>query len=276
MILYARAKINWGLDVVGKRSDGYHELDTLMQSIDLYDTVRIEKRKKITVHCPGVDGVNLAEKAARLFFEETGLQGGASIWIEKRIPMQAGLGGGSADAAAVLVGLDRIYKTDLGDKLLEMGAKIGADGPFCIKGGIARAKGIGEKLEHLPEGKKYRLVLVKPHRGLLTKEVFHFFDTAGGKKPDIATLMKGVCTHNMDLIRQGIDNALHRAGQRLCPEIDRAYDILYSMGAKAVCMTGSGPTVFGIVEEGTPVRQRVEGFQMIYTDTAFQGVEVVG
>ncbi|MBP0959505.1 MAG: 4-(cytidine 5'-diphospho)-2-C-methyl-D-erythritol kinase, partial [Oscillospiraceae bacterium] len=150
----ANAKINLGLDIVGIRDDGYHLLKTVMQSVSLYDIIALEKANDISVICSDetlpCGEQNLAFKAAKLFFEETKIVGGVKISIEKNIPSQAGLGGGSADAAGTIFALNKLYNADLSDeKLCEIGEKVGSDVPFCIVGGTKLCEGIGERLTSL-------------------------------------------------------------------------------------------------------------------------------
>ncbi|MBR2640543.1 MAG: 4-(cytidine 5'-diphospho)-2-C-methyl-D-erythritol kinase [Oscillospiraceae bacterium] len=176
----APAKINLFLDIVGKLPNGYHEIESVMQTVDLFDYVKVEKDDKITVDCNNnaPEGENnIAFKAAKLFFERTEIKSGAKISIDKRIPMQAGMAGGSADAAAVLFGLNKIFGEPLyEEELCEIGAKCGADVPFSIKGGTMLAEGIGEKLSSLPEMADCWLVIVKPDISMSTPESYKYYD----------------------------------------------------------------------------------------------------
>ena len=179
--LKANAKINLSLYIKGKREDGYHYIDTVMQSVNLFDTLKLKKADKITLKCSkrelsGED--NLGYKAAELFFGETKISGGASIYIKKRIPEAAGLGGGSADAAAVLLGLNKLYNSGLSnEKMEEMAASLGADVPFFIKGGTQRSTGIGEVLEALKPFKSGYFVLAKCGTKPSTGEMYRLLDS---------------------------------------------------------------------------------------------------
>ena len=188
----AAAKINLSLSVTGRREDGYHNIDTVMQSVSLYDVLTVIKADKITVECGEMSGEkNIAFKAARLFFEHIETDGGAFIQIEKNIPEEAGLGGGSADAAAVLAGLDRIYNTGLSYETLKaLAVRLGADVPFMLRGGTARATGIGEVLEPLPALWDCFFIIAKKRKRFNVKIRFllrifllsAFFDTSGPVK----------------------------------------------------------------------------------------------
>ena len=275
MKLLARAKINWCLDILGLRSDGYHELDGVMQSIELHDIVFMEKDDSVQVICPSIPDENIVERAANFFFEQTGILGGAYISVEKKIPVQAGLGGGSADAAATLLGLDLLYQTNLSEQLREMSVCIGADVPFCMAGGIARAKGVGERLTKVEPARDFPLVLVKPKVGLSTAEVFQLYDRVGGSGPDIGRLLTGLAKGDIREIRKGLGNSLEKASKTVCPQIAEAYELLYDLGAKAVCMTGSGPTVFRVFDTELGEVPRIRGFEVIQTTTCMAGVEIL-
>ena len=183
MKIKAYAKINISLDVVGKRKeDGYHLLRMIMQNIDLYDEIYVEKRKEgITIDCNKnyvpTDSRNLAYKAAMLFKEKYNIKEGVYINIIKNIPVSAGLAGGSTDGAAVLKLMNKLFEINASDEeLMEMGLSLGADIPYCIKGGTALCEGVGEKITPLKPFKDKILVLVKPSFGVSTKEVYKAFD----------------------------------------------------------------------------------------------------
>lgn len=274
MILNARAKINWALKVCGLRPDGYHELDGVMQSVALHDVVRVEKADGIFVHCPAVEGENIAHKAARIFFERTGKTGGASVWIEKNIPVQAGLGGGSADAAAVLFALNSLYETSLGEGLQSLGRQVGADVPFCLTGGTARARGVGEALEAVALGRPLELLLMKPREGLCTKEIFAAYDEIGGVHPDIERLISGLSGGNLAELAKGLGNSLERAAVCKLPIVGRLLDALREKGFSAAGMSGSGPTVFAVCEDGKAALDYEDGW-ICRTRTARRGLVVV-
>lgn len=239
----ANAKVNLSLSVLGKREDGYHELDTVMQSISLYDTVYIEKSDKIAVECGEFGGEdNIAFKTAAAFFKASGINAGADIKIEKRIPSAAGMGGGSADAAAVLVGLDKLYEAKLSyEKLLKIAVKLGADVPFLIRGGTARAKGIGEILEPIkPIGGCYFLI-AKGENKPSTGEMFRLLDSADYNKPDIEKTATAINLQDMVSLLASMDNSFAALWRE-----SRIKAELLKTDADAVSLSGSGPAWFAV------------------------------
>jgi len=249
MILKAYAKLNLSLDITGKRPDGYHELDTIMQSISLYDTVTITPSDslRVTMDTAGIDEVqNTAYAAASAFFANTGTSG-AHIAITKRIPQQSGLGGASADAAAVLIGLDRLYGTHLDpDTLMALGRSIGADVPFSLFGGTARARGIGEKLTRLHIPQDIAFVVLTPRTGISTAAAFARYKPGPPVRMDTVTyaLQKG----DTQLYHRHAGNALSMAALSIAPDIMKAATALRSAGGVPALMTGSGSSVFAIYE----------------------------
>lgn len=242
----ANAKINLSLSVLGRRNDGYHELDTVMQSISLYDRVYIDKSDKITVECGEFGGEdNIAFKAAAAFFKASGINAGADIKIEKHIPSAAGMGGGSADAAAVLVGLNKLYETGFSyEKLLNIAVGLGADVPFLIRGGTARAKGIGELLEPLkPIGGCYFLI-AKAENKPSTGEMFRRLDTAEYNKPNIEDTVSALNSGNLSAVFSSIDNSFAALWQESGVKSE-----LLKTKAEAVSLSGSGPAWFAVYRD---------------------------
>lgn len=246
---YAYAKINLTLNITGKRADGYHTLDTVMQTVSLFDTLTFEKADDITVECGSLSGEdNICHKAARLFFEKTAISGGVHIKIEKHIPVCGGFGGGSADAAASLRGLDRLYGTSLSyDELRSLALRLGADVPFLVEGGTSRCTGIGEVLEKHTAPTMY-LCVSAAHSGASTKAMFEEIDkhNIGGGNSDKAVEY----IENSDV--SGIASSLHNDFDGvccvLCPECGDIKEKLISFGALNSMLTGSGTGVFGIFE----------------------------
>lgn len=249
--VHAPAKINLTLDIVGVRADGYHLLESLFQSVSVYDTVMAEKAESITLDAPACDcpvEKNTAYKAAKAFFEATGIEGGVHLTLQKRIPTQAGMGGGSADAAGVLVALDALYETHLSkERLCEIGLTIGADVPFCVMGGTAYVTGIGEGLRPLPPLPECYIVVAQPQEGISTKEAYAAVDNAVITcRPDnqsaIAYLfvgdLEGVCSQAVNVFE-------------VATELEGVKDIRRKMEAfSPLCsqMTGSGSCVFAIFD----------------------------
>ena len=238
----ACAKINLSLSVLGKREDGYHELDTVMQSVDLSDTVYIEKCRGIITDCKGISAEeNIAARAARLFCEKTGAEG-CKIKIEKRIPAAAGLGGGSADAAAVLAGLNRLYKTGISKtELCEIAVKIGADVPFLIAGGTARARGIGEKLTPLMPLKDCYFLLAKAEEKPSTAEMFSRLDSTDYIKPDIEKTVNAVNCGDLNGVLENLGNSFEILWSK-----SPLKEMLSSTHPAACSLSGSGPARFAV------------------------------
>lgn len=244
----ANAKINLGLDIKGKRDDGYHTIDTVMQSVSVYDKVSVSKNDVISVESGNEEienEKNIAYKAAKLFFEETKINGGAKIKIEKNIPMAAGLGGGSADAAAVLLALNKIYKTNLeSQKLCEIALKLGADVPFFIKGGTFRSEGIGEILTPIKPMKSGCFVLVKQNDKLSTCEMYNKLDSSDYPHPDMEKIIKNIEVNNLFDLCENLDNSFITVNSEFSLR-----ELFFEMGAIGVSLSGSGPTWYGVFDD---------------------------
>ena len=280
MVLHAPAKINLYLDVIEKRPDGYHELVSLICGIGIHDTVRLSFEapcadNKITVACdhPGVpaDPANLAHHAAVAFFDKTGLHCGLSIAIEKQIPVGAGLGGGSSNAAAVLTGLNRHFGFPLPeDQLMSLGRRLGADVPFFIYGCPAIARGIGDKLSPFPEIPDKPLVLIYPGSPVSTGAVYKKLNLALTKTKKIHTKFIFETGKYTDICKH-LYNVLEPAAMELCPEIGAAKQALMESGADGALMSGSGSSVFGIFHEARKAESacrklsRNSNWQVFYT-----------
>jgi 4-diphosphocytidyl-2-C-methyl-D-erythritol kinase len=240
----AYAKINLTLGVLYKRTDGYHALDSVMQTIDLFDSVTVERANDIVVTSTGMllPYDNTIRRAAERYRALTGR--GAQIRVVKRIPAEAGLGGGSADAAATLNGLQKIYG-ELDEKTLyEIGASVGADVPFCMRGGTQRAEGIGDVLTPI-RGMQLHLLVVKPKEGVSTKKLFSLLKLPR-TMPDTTACMHALAEGDLNALSPLLFNALEEPAIELVPEIGRVKAALLYAGARAASMTGSGSAVFGI------------------------------
>lgn len=283
IILKGRAKINLTLDVVGKRENGYHDLEMIMQSINLYDTIYIRKTKVLGVRLKSnyswlpTNEKNIAYKAAELFFEETGIVGGVAIEITKHIPVAAGLAGGSTDAAATLVGLNRLYETHLSkEELMKMGLKLGADVPFCIARGTMLAEGIGEELTTLTPMPTTHVVLVKPPFSASTAVVYGNLDIHNIKRhPDTKLVMEALCEGNVKKVARNMANVLEEVTISMYPEIAKIKEEFMKCGAMGTMMSGSGSTVFGLFETEEAARRASKYFKMkhdmreVYITTTF-------
>lgn len=247
----AYAKINWSLAITGCRPDGYHDLDMLMQTIALGDELSFENARWLSLNVNGqhlpVDSRNLVIRAANMLNETFGMRMGARISLKKNIPSRAGLGGGSADCAATLHALNRLWGLNLPLHTLEqIGLKLGADVPFCLNYGLFRAQGVGEILTPCPGVPEYSLVLNTPGGGLSTPAVFRTWNETGASCAPIdnAALAQALARgdlHAADLLSR---NDLEAPAVRLMPEIQTLMDSYRSLGADFVRMSGSGSTVF--------------------------------
>lgn len=248
MVFNAYAKINLTLDITGKRPDGYHIIDSVMQTVSLYDTVSVEKSDNITVDCDN-DGIigdgNITCTAAKAFFEHTGIRGGAYINIKKRIPLAAGLGGGSADAAAVILGLNRLYGTQLSTaSLCKIGLSVGADVPFCVVGGTARVGGIGEVVTRLPSLADCGIVIVKHGHKLSTKDMYSKIDAADYSGRTTPQAVAAIYSGNLEALCKNVGNVF--SSLALNRELERDFQ---KTSPLCVSLSGSGPSMFALYHD---------------------------
>ncbi len=253
LTVQAHAKINWALDVVGLRADGYHLLDMLMQSISLHDTLTLEKAEDVTLTVNGspdpLGEKNLVVRAARLLQKETGYVGGVRMDLTKRIPSRAGLGGGSADCAAAMRALNELWQLRLSrERLLSLGLALGADVPFCLTGGLQRVRGIGEDLTALPAPEMAHLVLLMPDGGLDTRAVFRDYDASARTLPpvDMQRAQDALVRGDYAALNEYAQNALAGPAMRMSGAIEAAIRALCAQGAQMARMSGSGSAVFGV------------------------------
>ncbi|NMB44706.1 MAG: 4-(cytidine 5'-diphospho)-2-C-methyl-D-erythritol kinase [Clostridiales bacterium] len=256
MFIKSRAKINITLDVVGKREDGYHDLRMIMQTINLYDMVSIRKMNapgiKLTTNLPWLptNENNIAYKAAKLFKESYGIKEGVSISLKKRIPVAAGLAGGSSNAAGVLVGLNRLFRIHKSyEELMKLGVQLGADVPYCIMRGTALAEGIGDKLTPLPPMPECYILLAKPGINVSTVRVFKELDLSKIDNPPLTdVVMDAIRKKDVHTIARNMCNVLEVVTENKYPIIKTIKDTMIQHGALGAIMSGSGPTVFGIYD----------------------------
>lgn len=255
---YAYAKLNLALKILGQRPDGYHLLDMLMQRISLCDELTIQKNKTLTVTSDlPLPAENTMTRAAKVFFEFTGINGGADIAVKKNIPAQAGLGGGSSDGAAVLLALDELYGTNLRlEELIALGQRVGADVPFFMVGGCARAQGTGEILMPVQNNLGCFYLLAKPRGGVGTKDAYRVFHTAGGMPSDMDRAAASLASGDKSLFSKTAGNDLLPAAMVLCPDIGRILEQFKD--AEAALMTGSGSCVFGLYADKKTALQNME------------------
>ncbi len=252
--LKALAKINLGLDVLGKRENGYHDVRMVMQSIYLYDDVKIVRKStpgielKTNLFFLPTNEHNIAYKAAKMLIEEFQISEGVEIFLNKHIPVSAGLAGGSTNAAAVLYGMNLLFGLGLSkEELMNRGVCLGADVPYCIMRGTVLAEGIGEKLTKLPAMPKCTILIAKPPISVSTKMVYEALDSKKiVEHPDIDGLIKGLENADLCAIAGSMGNVLEDVTVSLYPVIDKIKEVMKKEGALNAMMSGSGPTVFGL------------------------------
>ena len=265
MKIKAYGKINLTLDVVGRRKDGYHLLDTVMQTISIWDELEIQHSRQPGVHLQcnkdslPTDSNNTAFRAAKFFLEDRGLENeGVYIFIKKHLPSRSGMGGGSADAAAVLRGLNEMYGTGLSaDKLMELGAKVGADVPFCVVGGAARCTGVGADVEPIEPMPQCWLVVCKPPTGMSTPRAYSLLDQYPLSSTQATPrMLEAMAAGNLKRIGKGLANRFDET-IRMAPvrALKRA---MMDAGALGSMMTGSGSSVYGIFETEQRAREAME------------------
>lgn len=261
--LKALAKINLGLDVVRRRDDGYHEVRMVMQTINLYDRLVIKKTKEpgITIQTNisflPVNENNLIYKAGKLLVDEFEIKEGISVKLNKRIPIAAGMAGGSTDAAAMLYGMNRLFKLGLSkEELMERGVNIGADVPYCIMRGTALAEGIGEELTQLPPMVKCPVLIAKPGISVSTKFVYQNLKLNENTiHPDIDKLVDDIGRKELDSIAADMGNLLETVTIPNYPVISEIKQQMMKSGAVNSMMSGSGPTVFGLFADEKTARK---------------------
>lgn len=255
--LKAYGKINLGLDVIRKRPDGYHDLDMIMQMVDVYDDVIIEKKagEEIVVKADaavlsnGKD--NLAYMAAKMLFDEFGIKSGVEITIHKRIPIAGGMAGGSSDCATTLIGINEMFNLGLSkQQLMERGVKLGADVPYCVLGGTAIARGIGEVLTPLPTPPQCHVIIAKPPISVSTAYVYgHIRPDEITKRPDIEQMTLAIKEQNLNKLSDLLYNVMEEVTVSEYPVIEKLKSIMLENGALNSIMSGSGPTVFGLFDD---------------------------
>lgn len=266
MRLRALAKINLGLDILGKREDGYHEVRMIMQTIQMYDVLEMKKKKipgiSLAVNYPFIpsDERNLVYKAAKLLMDEFQVTSGVEIDLRKFIPTAAGMGGGSSDAAAVLVGVNRMFQLGLTKReLMERSVAIGADVPFCVLRGTALAEGIGEILTPLPSLPKCFVLIAKPPINVSTKFVYtNLRANELTCHPDIDGQIRALQDGDLEAVCKKMGNVLETVTIPAYPIIQTIKDKMMQCGAVNAMMSGSGPTVFGIFNEREQAEKAAE------------------
>lgn len=267
--LKALAKINLGLDVVRRREDGYHEVRMIMQTIHLFDQLKLQKdelpgiRIKTNLSFLPVNENNLVYRAGKLLLDEFDIKEGINIELRKHIPVAAGMAGGSSDAAAMLFGLNKLFQLGLSQKeLMERGVKIGADVPYCLMRGTALAEGIGEELKSLPPMVKCPVLIAKPSISVSTKFVYENLKLDENTvHPDIDELMSRMRTGNLQDICDCMGNVLESVTIPNYPIIAQIKEQMIKDGATGAMMSGSGPTVFGLFEDEETAKRAYAGMR---------------
>ena len=262
----AYAKINLGLDVTGKREDGYHIVSMIMQNVDLYDTLTFEKNDTgeiiLNASSPKIptDDSNLICKVAKQLREKYGVKDGVSVYLEKRIPVAAGMAGGSTDGAATYMALNELWNLGLDTKTMcELAVKLGADIPYCIIGGTALAEGIGEELTTISDMPKCHLVIAKPDIDVSTGWVYKTLDSKEIENhPDIAGVRTAIENDDLKGMCEKIGNVLEYVTASKYSVINDIEKIMEDNGAVKAFMTGSGPTVFGVFDSEQKAKEAVE------------------
>ncbi|KAA9012012.1 4-(cytidine 5'-diphospho)-2-C-methyl-D-erythritol kinase [Niallia endozanthoxylica] len=268
LLVKAPAKINLSLDVLHKRPDGYHEVEMIMTTIDLADRLELtlleRDEVKIISHNRFVpdDQRNLAYQAARLLKDRFSIQKGVLITIEKTIPVAAGLAGGSSDAAAALRGLNKLWNLGLTiHELAELGAEIGSDVSFCVYGGTALAKGRGEMITPLPAPPTCWVVLAKPFIGVSTADIYRRLEVEKIDHPNTKAMIQAINENDFSKVCSNLGNVLEDVTLKLHPEVAQIKDQMKRFGADAVLMSGSGPTVFGLVQHDSRMQRVYNGLR---------------
>ncbi|KAA6442428.1 4-(cytidine 5'-diphospho)-2-C-methyl-D-erythritol kinase [Bacillus atrophaeus] len=264
----APAKINLSLDVTKKRPDGYHEVEMIMTTIDLADRIELteiaEDEVRVASHNRFVpdDQRNLAYQAAKLIKDRYKVKKGVSIMITKVIPVAAGLAGGSSDAAATLRGLNRLWKLNLSvEELADLGAEIGSDVSFCVYGGTALATGRGERIRHISAPPHCWVILAKPTVGVSTAEVYRQLKLDKVEHPDVNGMIEAIEEKSFQKVCGQLGNVLESVTLDMHPEVAMIKNQMKRFGADAVLMSGSGPTVFGLVQYESKVQRIYNGLR---------------
>ncbi|MFA8438987.1 4-(cytidine 5'-diphospho)-2-C-methyl-D-erythritol kinase [Pueribacillus sp. YX66] len=264
----APAKINLALDVLHKRNDGYHEVKMVMTTIDLADHLRITLLESDRIQIESTSGIipndkrNLAYKAAALLKERFAIKQGCKIEISKKIPVAAGLAGGSSDCAAALRGLNELWQLGLSlDELATIGAEIGSDVAFCVYGGTAVATGRGEIVKPISSPAPAWVILAKPSIGVSTADIYEQIDVSTCFHPNVEAMIQAIETQNYKDMCHKLGNSLEDVTLKLYPKVAKIKEKMKQLGADGVLMSGSGPTVFGLTQYDTKMRRIVNGLR---------------
>ena len=288
MRLRAMAKINLGLDIIGKREDGYHEVRMIMQTIRMYDVLEIRKKSSpgifLSTNLPYIpcDERNLVYKAAKILMDEFHVEEGLSMKLTKSVPVAAGMAGGSSDAAAAFVGVNRLFHLGLSqEELMKRAVQVGADVPYCVMRGTALAEGIGEKLTRLPDLPGCYILIGKPGINVSTRTAYENLDLNEiRRRPDIDGMICDIKNKDLYSMTGKMENVFEPGIMAKYPVIREIRDLMEKQGALKAMMSGSGPTVFGIFENERECRSAAEAVRekdlarQVYVVKPFQPVNL--
>ncbi len=281
--LKARAKINITLDIIGKRDNGYHDVEMIMQTINLYDRLILRKIKKDKIliktnlkYLP-VDERNLVYKIIAYMKETYDLPRGVFVDLHKMIPVAAGMAGGSADAAQTIIGMNKLFNMNLSmDDMMEIGSRFGSDIPYCMVQGTALATGLGENITYLDPFPDFYVLIVKPNFSMSTATVYQNFNLDEVEvHPQTSKVIEAIQEGNRESICQGLVNVLETVTPRIHPEIHEIKNRVRELGAKGVLMSGSGPTVYGLftsnrtAEKALRIIRKDKNMQFVYLSTIY-------
>ena len=279
----APAKINLVLDTLYKRDDHFHEVEMIMTTVDLADYITVKElaTDKIVIKSDQyqvpLNENNLAYKAAKLFKDHFNIRKGVEIFIKKKIPVAAGLAGGSSDAAATLKALKELWKVNCTlDELANLAEKLGSDIPFCVYGGTALATGRGEIIKPIPSPPKCWVILVKPRIGVSTKEVYQALDAKNASHPDVKAMLNSIYAQDFDGVCESIGNTLEDVTLKKYPVVAEIKNKLIQFGADAVLMSGSGPTVFALVRKEYKLKRIINSINGSMRNNEVHAVRLIG
>ncbi len=267
MIIKAQAKVNMALNVVGQFENGYHELDMIMAPVSIYDTIEIEKSDIDEVTCENypIPANNTVSKMLKKCKEEFNLTSSYKIHIQKEIPTESGMAGGSADAAAVLKAILSLEQIDCSlDKQIEIGKSIGADVPFCIVNKWARVKGIGEKITCLDTNMKIKALIVKPEKGVSTPQAFKLWHEKEPMKVDVDLCQSAIEKEDMVLLVQAMQNSLEPVAKEILPILNQIKEDMEDNGIVRVMMSGSGSSMMGFSVDENVLKEAKEALEKKY------------
>ena len=282
MEIIAYAKINIGLDVVGKLDNGYHSLKSVMQQVDLYDVITLSVREKPVVFLESnsniipLDATNLAYRAAELMRNTYRIEKGVAIYIDKRIPMAAGMAGGSTDAAAVIEGMNVLFDLKLSkEEMQRVGVKLGADIPFCLQHGCALCEGIGDVITPLNNNTQMAVLIAKPDIDVSTAHVYKSLQHDKLVHPDMNKVVAGITKGDLKTVCSSMGNVLESVTASEYEIIDALKASMIKCGAAGSLMSGSGPTVFGLFEDMKEAKRAEQVLKVQYPNIFVQAVNVV-